>query len=178
MSDGGAKPGQPDPSMEDILASIRKILNEDEAQESGPPDVVAAPPAPEASLDEPLVLTEEMLLDPAPVVVVAEPTPAPPPAPPAASPAPQPPPPPTPAPLADAEGLIAPATAAAAAASLGLLSQAVARDRLAGVTRGGATIEDVVREELRPLLKEWLDAHLAPMVERMVEAEIERVMRR
>jgi cell pole-organizing protein PopZ len=36
----------------------------------------------------------------------------------------------------------------------------------------------VVREELRPLLKEWLDQHLPPIVERLVRAEIERVVSR
>jgi cell pole-organizing protein PopZ len=35
-----------------------------------------------------------------------------------------------------------------------------------------------VREELRPLLKDWLDANLPPMVERLVRAEIERVVGR
>ena len=44
--------------------------------------------------------------------------------------------------------------------------------------RGGPTIEDLVREEIRPLLKEWLDAHLPPLVERLVRAEIERVVGR
>ncbi len=77
-----------------------------------------------------------------------------------------------------AEGLIAPAAAAAAAAALGQLSRAVAQDRTAGVSRSGLSIEDVVREEVRPLLKEWLDAHLPSIVERLVRAEIERVMAR
>jgi cell pole-organizing protein PopZ len=37
--------------------------------------------------------------------------------------------------------------------------------------------EDVVRETLRPILKSWLDENLPRVVERMVEAEIERVTR-
>ena len=44
--------------------------------------------------------------------------------------------------------------------------------------RGGPTIEDLVREEVRPLLKAWLDANLPPVVERLVRAEIERVVGR
>lgn len=40
------------------------------------------------------------------------------------------------------------------------------------------TLEDVVRDMLRPMLKEWLDANLPSMVERLVRAEIERVSRR
>ncbi|MFH1557837.1 MAG: DUF2497 domain-containing protein [Pseudomonadota bacterium] len=39
------------------------------------------------------------------------------------------------------------------------------------------TVEDLVKEILRPMLKEWLDAHLPDIVERLVRAEIERVSR-
>jgi cell pole-organizing protein PopZ len=35
-----------------------------------------------------------------------------------------------------------------------------------------------VREEIRPILKDWLDHHLPPLVERLVRAEIERVVNR
>jgi uncharacterized protein len=40
------------------------------------------------------------------------------------------------------------------------------------------TLEDLVRDMLRPMLKAWLDANLPDMVERLVRAEIERVSRR
>ena len=43
---------------------------------------------------------------------------------------------------------------------------------------GRPTIEDIVREEIRPLLKHWLDTNLPPLVERLVRAEIERVVGR
>ena len=46
------------------------------------------------------------------------------------------------------------------------------------VRSGGPTIEDIVREEIRPLLKDWLDANLPPLVERLVRVEIERVVGR
>jgi cell pole-organizing protein PopZ len=36
----------------------------------------------------------------------------------------------------------------------------------------------LVRDEIRPILKEWLDANLPSMVERLVRAEIERVVNR
>ena len=39
------------------------------------------------------------------------------------------------------------------------------------------TLEDIVREALRPMLKSWLDENLPRVVERMVEAEVERVTR-
>ncbi len=37
------------------------------------------------------------------------------------------------------------------------------------------TVEDLVKEILRPMLKEWLDQNLSGIVERLVRAEIERV---
>lgn len=172
--------------MEDILASIRRILNEDDAQPAAPP--------PEA---EPFALTEAMLVGgDAPAAASDTPstppaeTPAPPPPaepPPAAPPEPEPmteaaappPAPPEPAPPPpEAASLLAPAAAAAAAASVGNLLRAVSADRHAVVHRGGPTIEDLVREEIRPLLKAWLDEHLPPMVERLVRTEIERVVGR
>jgi cell pole-organizing protein PopZ len=45
------------------------------------------------------------------------------------------------------------------------------------VKKHESTLEDVVREALRPMLKSWLDENLPRVVERMVEAEIERVTR-
>jgi uncharacterized protein len=39
------------------------------------------------------------------------------------------------------------------------------------------TLEDVVRETLRPMLKSWMDENLTRVVEQMVQAEIERVTR-
>ena len=43
--------------------------------------------------------------------------------------------------------------------------------------RNGRTLEEVVSELLRPMLKTWLDENLPEMVERLVRAEIERVSR-
>jgi cell pole-organizing protein PopZ len=96
-------------------------------------------------------------------------------APPPAAPVAPAPPAPAAAPGLSADSLLAPAVAAAASASVGQLLRAVSAERGAAVTRGGPTIEDVVREELRPLLKDWLDQHLPAIVERLVRAEIERV---
>jgi cell pole-organizing protein PopZ len=39
------------------------------------------------------------------------------------------------------------------------------------------TLEDLVKEMLRPMLKSWLDDNLPSLVERIVRAEIERVSR-
>ena len=42
---------------------------------------------------------------------------------------------------------------------------------------GQRTIEDLVREMLRPLLKEWLDSNLPHLVERVVQEEVGRLVR-
>ncbi|WP_338662571.1 DUF2497 domain-containing protein [Pararoseomonas sp. SCSIO 73927] len=186
---GAAPPGQ-DPSMEDILASIRKILNEEEpapppeaapAGRPNPAPVAAPQPAPELE-PEPLELTEAMLVAPPAAAPAPAPATAPleaPPEPPAPAAAPMPPPTPDPeVPEGLGEGLVAPATAAAAAALIGQLARTVAAERAAPVYRGGPSIEDVVREEVRPVLKAWMDAHLPALVERLVRAEIERVVSR
>ena len=43
--------------------------------------------------------------------------------------------------------------------------------------RGDTTLEQIVRELLRPLLKQWLDQNLPGMVERIVREEVERIAR-
>ena len=45
------------------------------------------------------------------------------------------------------------------------------------LVQNARTLEDLVREMLRPMLKGWLDDNLPAMVERLVRAEIERVSR-
>lgn len=61
-------------------------------------------------------------------------------------------------------------TASAAAGALGKLisKMDLGRDN---------TIEGLVREMLRPMIKEWLDANLAKIVEEKVEAEVQRIAR-
>jgi hypothetical protein len=45
------------------------------------------------------------------------------------------------------------------------------------LSNNARTLEDLVKEMLRPMLKSWLDDNLPQMVERIVKAEIERVSR-
>jgi cell pole-organizing protein PopZ len=45
------------------------------------------------------------------------------------------------------------------------------------LTQNARTLEDLVKEMLKPMLKMWLDDNLPPLVERLVRAEIERVAR-
>jgi hypothetical protein len=75
-------------------------------------------------------------------------------------------------------GLASAETANAAAGSVTNLVRALTSDRSSQVFGGGPTIADLVREELRPMLKAWLDSNLPPLVERLVRAEIERVISR
>ena len=45
------------------------------------------------------------------------------------------------------------------------------------LAQNARTLEDLVSEMLRPMLKDWLDDNLPPLVERLVKEEIERVSR-
>ncbi|MFC7662437.1 PopZ family protein [Methylorubrum suomiense] len=45
------------------------------------------------------------------------------------------------------------------------------------LSQNARTLEEIVQEMLRPMLKGWLDENLPQMVERLVRAEIERVSR-
>jgi cell pole-organizing protein PopZ len=67
-------------------------------------------------------------------------------------------------------GLISSATSAAVDSAFNALAQTV-------LVHNARTLEDLVREMLRPMLKVWLDDNLPGMVERLVRAEIERVSR-
>ncbi|WP_454916405.1 DUF2497 domain-containing protein [Xanthobacter sediminis] len=64
--------------------------------------------------------------------------------------------------------LLSPAVDAAVAAAFKSLGDLV-------LPQQERTVEDLVKEILRPMLKEWLDQHLTGIVERLVRAEIERV---
>jgi len=79
----------------------------------------------------------------------------------------------------------APPAAAAAPAPAAMLSQSTvfavesAFNSLAStvLSNNARTLEDLVKEMLRPMLKSWLDDNLPNLVERIVKAEIERVSR-
>jgi len=189
--------------MEEILASIRRIISEDEApeaeakatpphgdepptpEEAAAPSAQAAEPAPapaspaperepepvEASAmaeaepeeDEPLELTERVethgdldVYTPPPAAEPPKPAPAPAPA--AAAPP-------------RLESLVSEGAAQAAASAFGKLAATVA------MPAQGRTLEDVVRELLKPLLHQWLDDNLPAIVQTAVEAEVERIAR-
>jgi cell pole-organizing protein PopZ len=66
--------------------------------------------------------------------------------------------------------------AAAAFAQLGALPRERRRDGELPLGGADRTLEDIVRDMLRPLLQAWLDEHLPGLVERLVREEIARVV--
>lgn len=74
------------------------------------------------------------------------------------------------------EGLIDERVTSQVMNSVGSLLRTISADRSVGIGRQGITLEDMVREELRPLLKSWLDTNLPDLVERVVRAEINKLM--
>jgi cell pole-organizing protein PopZ len=179
-----------EPTMEEILASIRRIISEDDAPaaEAEPEAEPVEEPAPAAAAAqaEPEPEAEEEVLD----LVDPIPSSSPPPpaethgdldvftAPPAAvEPEPEPVFTPAPAPklapsfAAASERLISDNAAGAAASAFGSLSAAIA------MPKEGRSLEDVTRELLRPLIKSWLDENLPRIVEAKVEEEVQRIAR-
>jgi uncharacterized protein len=170
-----------EPSMEDILASIRRILAEDGAHsqeiEPADPDAdVAAALSPEA---EPERAPEELVMNEAADPSVAdrhtEPSMG------------------RPGTVAAEEEdvfLLSPEMRAsgptlvsqrAAENSMDVLSQlarAILDRRDIAVAARDVTLESMVREMLRPLLREWLDRNLPYLIERLVKKEIDLMINR
>lgn len=199
-----------EPTMEEILASIRKIIADDGPPASGRKpgaEPAAAEPKPMAfdnddadlgmfegdepdfadevveevteQITGPELSFEAMLGAEKPAETAPKPRPAPEPEPePAPAPAPRAmrpaPPQPEPASTASPRYTNAPLTddntAGAAAGALGKL---ISKMDLGSDN----TLEGLVRELLKPMIKEWLDANLARIVEEKVEAEVQRIAR-
>jgi cell pole-organizing protein PopZ len=206
-----------EPSMEEILASIRRIIADDDgakpkaAEPPRPPVVEPPPPAPPPPPPPPP--PQNVIPVPSPVAAPVEPEPDPAedvldltPAmevagnaptgfqtispsqdlvfeePPAASEPPSPaedPAPPSTVEVArrdfehstgDERSMLAQSTVHAVDAAFNSLAQSV-------LVHNSQTLDGLVREMLRPMLKAWLDDNLPNMVERLVRAEIERVSR-
>lgn len=77
---------------------------------------------------------------------------------------------PDPAPPMPDRGLISNETVKAVDSAFNTLARTV-------IGQNARTLEDLVKEMLRPMLKSWLDDNLPSLVERIVRAEIERVSR-
>jgi len=160
------------------------IAGLDEKPAPSPPP--APPPAPpKVDAGDVLELTEAMQaptaapaagfrkIDGGQDVVFDDPPPAPPPVR-AAPRAPEPrfvaPPRPAPMPTITEQSIMSTATAAAVDSAFNALAQTV-------LVQNAKTLEDLVKEMLRPMLQHWLDNNLPSLVERLVRQEIERVAR-
>jgi cell pole-organizing protein PopZ len=207
-----AKAQAQEPSMEEILASIRRIIADEEPAPAAAAKIapVAAKPAPEQSVSEDeldklfesgddedvLDLGEgdeapaetgfhdedlDLAFEPAPQPAKPAPQPAKAP-PPRAEPAkqaapslerrrPAPDPKPQPSynePLPDP--LLSQSTDAQVTAAFDNLALTI-------LNKNARTVEDLIEDMLRPMLRSWLDQNLPGLVERLVRAEIERVAR-
>ena len=194
-----------EPSMEEILASIRRIISDDNEQvettEEQPaveeivaqeeavkaveePLPVEETPAPTPEVDddddddddddEVLDLTDMDATDPEPLFEEQAYQ-----APVSASPAPTPEPvqPPTPAPVEEKESLVSNPQAVETMDEFARLGSKLYEDvQELPIGNGAVTLEGLVRELVRPMLKEWLDQHLPITVERLVREEIERLV--
>lgn len=61
---------------------------------------------------------------------------------------------------------------------LGDLARAILSQRELQIGANEVTLEGMVREMMRPLLKEWLDQNLPYLIERLVKKEIDRMINR
>lgn len=73
------------------------------------------------------------------------------------------------------EPLISQAASSEAALAFSSLNK-LAQERPRSSDRGGQTIESLVRELLKPLLKEWLDANLPTLVRWVVSEQVEKII--
>ena len=142
-----------EPSMEDILSSIKRIIAE---ESDAAPARAKRPARPLSARSEPEPFGHDEILE------LSEPAPEVEPEPVARTAA--------PAPVA-ADPLLSQRTAEATRGPLDALSRLVVKPDVAGAD----TLEGMVREMLRPMLRDWLDAHLPAMVETMVAREIDRI---
>ena len=186
-----------EPSMEDILASIRRILSVEEQEAEAATEAAPEPapePEPKPALEpepEPEAAPEpepEAAPEPEPEIELApEPEPEPEPAP-TPEPAP-PPPPPMPAPMEDVlqltpemvtSNIISRSTISASTDVLAELARAILNRRDVAIDEAGQnmTLEGMVREMLKPLLREWLDRNLPYLIERLVKKEIDLMINR
>ena len=144
-------------SMEDILASIKKIIAEDADRKLAPPaprrvvpreaeyDELGTPISPVAAAEEP-----EDVLELNDALPHADPVPM---------------------PMPEAE-IVSAAAAEASRSALSSLSKLVVTPE---APSGDNTLEALVKSMLKPMLKDWLDAHLPEVVERLVANEVARI---
>lgn len=146
-----------EPSMEEILASIKRIIADDEPggfargrplravpeADPAPAEPVSAEPAPaEPGREDVLELNEPIVDAPAPAAAAAA-----------------------------IDPILSDRVAEASREKLEALSRLVVKPQVAG----SDTLEGLVREMLKPMLRDWLDANLPQIVEQIVAREIARI---
>jgi hypothetical protein len=138
---------QQDPSMEEILASIKRVIAEDGRTAAAPARAPRRAPRPDAVLP-PAPMEED---EPEDVLELDDP-------------------------MTEDDGLLSDAVASASRQKLAVLS--ALKDRSEPVAAAPAPegpLEALVRDMLRPMLKEWLDQHLPGIVEELVAREVARI---
>jgi len=174
-----------EPSMEEILASIRRIIADDSSGSGGQPAAKPGAELDQAEIDN-LMAARESTPREADVLELTQPVEPPPAA--AfkavrgadvmfreevrqeAEPASDPIPVPVPAKRTREQTLLSPVSTASVSAAFDALANTVPAEN-------ARTLEDIAKEMMRPMLKQWLEENLPGLVERLVRAEIERVSR-
>ncbi len=140
--------------MEEILSSIRKIISEDEGEEGTEP---------KASVADVLELTERVEEEDSVAktktdTAMDDPTSG----------------------TADDAGLVSSTTKSKVTSAMASFAGALTKDKAdsAPVMGGGPTLDALVLGALEPVLKNWLDENLEPLVERLVKEELKRMARR
>ena len=167
-----------EPSIEEILESIRQIISEDGDTPADKPveTVLSAPveppmpafkpdpepvPPPQKFQEEVIDLTEKVDTFKSDLDLSAQPEEK------------------FSSDLDLSAGLLSDASASASADAMAkLLAGNVAVERDVPGRVGNVTLEDMARELMRPLIKTWLDQNLPRIIEKMVQKEIDKVSRR
>lgn len=149
-----SEPKPADPSMDEILASIRRIVTDEEAADRVPVNDGVTP----AVERDVLVLTDKVPNPEVPTQIGAKLQPAP-----------------------ASEPLVSDTAHAATASAFDKL--AAVRGEVLVERQGpllatpGRTLEDLTQDLLRPIIKDWLDANLPTIVQERVDEEIARIAR-
>jgi uncharacterized protein len=142
--------GRSEPSMDEILSSIKKIIADDDRTKKAAPKLAAKPSA-EAVEETAIDNDEETVLELTEVVEVSQ----------------------------ENSDLLDTNKAQSLARSFSALQTLAEPGTPPQIVRSGETsLEGLTRDLLRPMLKEWLDTNLPPIVESMVEREIARITKK
>jgi uncharacterized protein len=136
--------GRNEPSMDEILSSIKRIIADEERIRPGGKRVVKAVPIEDQSDEDEVLELTEAAIDDAPEEVLLDDS--------------------------KAQSL------RHSFSALQTLSEPGAQPQI--VRSGETSLEGLTRDLLRPMLKDWLDTNLPPIVEAMVEREIRRITKK